>query len=46
MAVALHDRGLFTWEEWAATLSGKLNHPGALDDASDYYIAGSRRWNR
>ena len=37
MVVALHDRGLFTWEEWAATLSGKLKRPGALDDASDYY---------
>ncbi|HMF66506.1 MAG TPA: nitrile hydratase accessory protein [Phyllobacterium sp.] len=37
IVVAVHDRGLFTWEEWAATLSGKLKRPGALDDASDYY---------
>ncbi|MDR6632955.1 nitrile hydratase accessory protein [Phyllobacterium sp. 1468] len=37
MVVALHDRGLFTWEEWAATLSGKLKHVRALDDGSDYY---------
>ncbi|CAN7372609.1 nitrile hydratase accessory protein [Phyllobacterium sp. LjRoot231] len=37
MVVALHDRGLFTWEEWANALSVKIKRPGALDDASDYY---------
>jgi nitrile hydratase accessory protein len=37
MVISLHDRGLFTWEEWAATLSAKLKRAGAMDDASDYY---------
>ena len=37
MVVALHDRGLFTWEEWATALSAKIKRPGTLNDASDYY---------
>jgi nitrile hydratase accessory protein len=37
MVVALHDRGLFSWDEWANVLSAQLKRPGALDDASDYY---------
>jgi nitrile hydratase accessory protein len=37
MVIALHDRGLFTWDEWASALSGQLKGPNALDDASDYY---------
>ncbi|WP_281358735.1 nitrile hydratase accessory protein [Phyllobacterium pellucidum] len=37
MVVALHDRGLFTWDEWAHALSAELKRPGALEDASDYY---------
>jgi nitrile hydratase accessory protein len=37
MVVALHDRGLFNWDEWANALSAQLKHPGALEDASDYY---------
>jgi nitrile hydratase accessory protein len=40
MAVALNERGLFTWTEWAAALSAELKKPGAKDDASDYY----RHW--
>jgi nitrile hydratase accessory protein len=37
MVVALHERKLFTWEEWAQALSARLKRPGALDDGSDYY---------
>lgn len=37
MVIALHQKGLFTWNEWANALSGQLKRPGALDDASDYY---------
>ncbi|ATU91085.1 nitrile hydratase accessory protein [Phyllobacterium zundukense] len=37
MVLALHDRGLFTWDEWASALSAQLKRPGALDDGSDYY---------
>ncbi len=39
MVVALHDRGLFSWDEWANALSKELKRPDALDDASDYYHA-------
>ena len=37
MVVALHERGLFTWDEWAHALSTKLKRPDSLEDASDYY---------
>lgn len=38
MAVALHERGLFTWPEWAAALAGNVKHtPG-----EDYYFAWLR----
>jgi nitrile hydratase accessory protein len=41
MAVALHDRGVFTWTEWAAALSAEIaEHAvehGATDDGSHYY---------
>jgi nitrile hydratase accessory protein len=37
MVVALHDRGLFSWDEWAQTLSSKLKQPEVREDASDYY---------
>ncbi|TDQ35055.1 nitrile hydratase accessory protein [Phyllobacterium brassicacearum] len=37
MVIALHDRGLFSWDEWANSLSAELKRPDALDDASDYY---------
>lgn len=35
MTVALHQAGLFTWSEWAATLGRMLQ--GAAADGSDYY---------
>ncbi len=37
MVVALHDKALFSWDEWAQALSAQLKRPGALEDASDYY---------
>ncbi|MHC1548510.1 nitrile hydratase accessory protein [Phyllobacterium sp. K27] len=37
MVVALHERGLFTWTEWAKALSSELEQSGRLEDASDYY---------
>jgi nitrile hydratase accessory protein len=43
MAVALHERGAFTWKEWAATLAeviGEVKHRGESDDGSGYY----RHW--
>jgi nitrile hydratase accessory protein len=37
LTVALHERGLFTWSEWAAELSRQVARPGAAQDGSDYY---------
>jgi nitrile hydratase accessory protein len=43
MALALHERGLFTWGEWAAALGQEIKASevsGARDDGSAYY----RHW--
>ena len=37
IVIALHENGLFSWDEWAQALSRQLKRPGALEDASDYY---------
>jgi nitrile hydratase accessory protein len=37
MTVALHERGLFSWGEWAEALSAEVNAPGIATDGSDYY---------
>lgn len=40
MAVALNERGAFSWKEWAATLAdviAEARHRGDIDDGSDYY---------
>ncbi len=37
LTVALHERGLFSWSEWAAALSAEVKAPGAAPDGSDYY---------
>jgi nitrile hydratase accessory protein len=45
MAVALHQRGLFTWPEWAATLAGEIKRAqadGDPDTGETYY----RHWLR
>jgi nitrile hydratase accessory protein len=43
MAVALHERGLFTWTEWAAALATEIKaaqEAGDPDDGETYY----RHW--
>ena len=40
MTVALHERGLFSWPEWARYLSAEVHAEDAAIDGSDYY----RRW--
>lgn len=45
MVVALHDRGVFTWSEWAAAISAEIAEHAAdhtaghrpIDDGSHYY---------
>ncbi len=37
LVVGLHERGLFTWPEWAAALSAEIAAHGATDDGSAYY---------
>ena len=37
MTVALHDKGLFSWGEWAQALSAQVKKPGAAVDGHDYY---------
>ena len=32
LAVALHGRGLFSWQEWAAALAGEVGRPDAAAD--------------
>jgi nitrile hydratase accessory protein len=32
MALALHERGIFTWSEWAETLSGEIKRAQAAGD--------------
>lgn len=43
LALALHERGLFTWPEWAAALAAEIENAqdaGDPDDGSTYY----RHW--
>jgi nitrile hydratase accessory protein len=43
MALTLHERGLFTWNEWAATLADEIKRAqagGDPDDGKTYY----RHW--
>jgi nitrile hydratase accessory protein len=37
LAVALHEKGLFSWSEWAEALSSEVKRPDAAADGSDYY---------
>ena len=39
LTVALHEKGLFGWDEWAAALSRALHRPGRAEDGSDYFDA-------
>jgi nitrile hydratase accessory protein len=41
LAVALHERGLFTWSEWAAALAEEIRHAqagGDPDTGETYYF--------
>ena len=40
MAVSLHERGLFSWKEWADTLAAVIAEAGEHDTGEDYY----RHW--
>jgi nitrile hydratase accessory protein len=40
LTVTLHDKGLFSWSEWAEALSSEVKHPDAAADGHDYY----ERW--
>ena len=37
IVLALNERGLFTWSEWAQALSTEVKRPGAAANGSDYY---------
>jgi nitrile hydratase accessory protein len=37
LAVQLHERGAFTWSEWAQALSARLAQAGPADDGARYY---------
>ncbi len=37
LVVALNQRGLFSWSEWAEALSAEVRQPDAAADGSDYY---------
>ncbi|ESY77928.1 nitrile hydratase accessory protein [Mesorhizobium sp. LNHC221B00] len=37
LTVALHDKGLFSWNEWADALSAQVKKPNAAADGHDYY---------
>lgn len=37
MAVHLHEKGLFTWGEWAEALSAEVRRQGRAEDGSDYF---------
>lgn len=45
-AVYLHERGLFTWGEWAGTLGEELKKPSVAADGSDYYHCWLRALER
>jgi nitrile hydratase accessory protein len=40
LTVALHERGLYSWQEWSQTLGAKIAAGEAHGDASEYY----RNW--
>lgn len=39
LTVHLHERGLFTWPEWASHLAVEVHRAGRAEDGSDYFEA-------
>ncbi|MBO3760770.1 nitrile hydratase accessory protein [Ciceribacter sp. L1K22] len=39
MTVHLHERGVFSWSEWAERLSAEVHGPDRAEDGSDYFDA-------
>ncbi|MBB4141836.1 nitrile hydratase accessory protein [Rhizobium rhizoryzae] len=39
MTVHLHQKGVFSWQEWADSLSREVHRPGRAADGSDYFEA-------
>ncbi len=37
LTVHLHDKELFSWNEWAQALSAEVHRPGRAEDGSDYF---------
>ena len=37
ITVHLHEKGMFSWSEWAQALSGALHKPGLAEDGHDYF---------
>ncbi|WP_163269293.1 nitrile hydratase accessory protein [Chelativorans alearense] len=37
LTLALHQKGLFSWSEWAESLSEELKQGGGAEDGSGYY---------
>lgn len=37
ITVHLHEKGLFSWGEWADSLSDEVHKPGRAADGSDYF---------
>jgi nitrile hydratase accessory protein len=37
LTLALHERGFFTWREWADALTAQIKAAGAPDDGTRYY---------
>ena len=37
ITVHLHEKGVFSWSEWAEALSREVHKPGRTQDGSDYF---------
>lgn len=46
LVISLHERDVFSWNEWADALSGELKSTGASRDGSDYYDCWLRALER
>ncbi len=38
LTVQLHERGAFTWSQWAEALGGEIANAGPNDPAENYYV--------